>query len=128
MGNYLEQHLTKQGIIITATHESLALRAPFAGSQLSLSLPPLSRDKLQQGLGMTNDMKNMLISVFRQIIKDELLQGRRQLQDFLNPLLFLYIVVFMFPLTTDASTLQLQTLAPGAIWGCCPASYPALSR
>lgn len=61
-------------------------------------------------------MKNTLISTLQQIIKDELLQGRRQLQDFLNPLLFFIIVVFMFPLTTDASTVQLQTLAPGAIW------------
>lgn len=36
--DYVHQHLTKQGMMITATHQPLMLRAPFAGSQLSLSL------------------------------------------------------------------------------------------
>jgi heme exporter protein B len=61
-------------------------------------------------------MKPSLNSVLIQILTDEIRQGLRQLPDILNPLLFFIIVVFMFPLTTDASPHQLQATAPGAIW------------
>ena len=54
--------------------------------------------------------------VIKQILMDDLNQGLRQLSDLLNPLLFFVIVIFLFPLTTDASATALQTTAPGAIW------------
>lgn len=55
-------------------------------------------------------------SAIKQILLDDLKQGVRQLSDVLNPLLFFVIVIFLFPLTTDASSTALQTTAPGAIW------------
>jgi heme exporter protein B len=61
-------------------------------------------------------MKPSLYNTLQSLLADDLRQSARQLQDLLNPLLFFAIVVFLFPLTTDASPTQLQTCAPGAIW------------
>lgn len=52
----------------------------------------------------------------RQVLVDDIRQSFRQLTDVLNPLLFFLMVVFLFPLTTDASPNQLHATAPGAIW------------
>lgn len=60
--------------------------------------------------------KQPICRVIKQILVDDLNQGLRQLSDLLNPLLFFVIVIFLFPLTTDASATAIQTTAPGAIW------------
>ncbi len=61
-------------------------------------------------------VRNPIYIIIKQLLLDDLKQGLRQLADLLNPLLFFVIVVFLFPLTTDASPDALQTTAPGAIW------------
>lgn len=61
-------------------------------------------------------MNSSLYLTLQSLLFDDLRQAFRQVQDILNPLLFFIIVVFLFPLTTDASQNQLQATAPGAIW------------
>lgn len=61
-------------------------------------------------------MTKNFLKALKQVLLDEIRQGFRQLQDFLNPLLFFAVIVFLFPLTTDASQSQLQATSPGAIW------------
>lgn len=59
---------------------------------------------------------NSLYNALKQLLADDIRQGLRQLSDLLNPLLFFVMVIFLFPLMTDATPTQLQTTAPGAIW------------
>jgi len=61
-------------------------------------------------------MSHSLYFALKQILFDDIKQAFRQLSDLLNPLIFFILVVFLFPLTTDATPTQLQITAPGAIW------------